>query len=188
MIVQGTDGLSRGMWIAPERLLRSSLDESMLTLKAIPFSPTFGEWLLKLTGHRPWKAYHHHTGISKWSWHTISQQLSIWTPSPELGRQSLGHFMDCWVEQAHETSAIFVIPRILQRDWGNLSKYILDIGTFYPTELPSDCRFKSLIPFCVLHIPYFVRSLPLHRMESPSSSNRYEGWHQRQANHVRGLQ
>jgi hypothetical protein len=56
--------------------------------------------------------------------------------------------MDCWVEQAQETSAIFVIPHILQRNWGNLSKYILDIGTFYPTELPLECRFKYLIPFC----------------------------------------
>jgi hypothetical protein len=118
MIVQGTDGLSRGMWIAPERLLRSSLDESMLTLEAVPFSPAFGEWLLNLTGYPLGTPYHHHTGVSTWSWNTIFQKLSIWTPSPELGRhQSLGHFMDCWVERAHETSGIFVIPRILQRDW-----------------------------------------------------------------------
>jgi hypothetical protein len=188
MIVQGTDGLSRGMWIAPERLLRSSLDESMLTLEAVPFSPAFGEWLLKLVGYRPWKVYQHHTGISKWHWDTIFQQLSIWTPSPELGRQSLGHFMDCWVERAQETSIIFVIPHILQRDWGNLSKYILDIGTFYPTELPLECHFKSLIPFCVLHVPCFVRSLAPHRMEPTTPTSRYERWHQRQADYVRGLQ
>jgi hypothetical protein len=91
MIVQGTDGLSQGMWIAPERLLRSSLDESMLTLEAVPFSPAFGEWLLKLVGYRPWKVYQHHTGVSKWHWDTIFRQLSLcWTPSPELGRQALG--------------------------------------------------------------------------------------------------
>jgi hypothetical protein len=55
MIVQGMGGLSQGMWIAPKRLLQSSLDESMLTLEVVPFSPVFGEWLLKLTGHQPWK-------------------------------------------------------------------------------------------------------------------------------------
>jgi hypothetical protein len=187
MIVQGTDGLSRGMWIAPERLLRSSLDESMLTLEAVPFSHSFGEWLLRKCGYYPWTSYCHHTGISDWSWGTISQNLSLWTPSPELGRQSLGHFMDCWVERAHETAAIFAIPRILQRDWGNLSKYILDIGTFYPTELPPDCQFHSLIPFCILHIPRFVRSLPLRRLEPAPSPSRHEGWHKRQADHVRGL-
>lgn len=187
MIIQGTDGLSRGMWIAPERLLRSSLDESLLTLEAVPFSPAFGDWLLKASGYYPWTSYCHHTGVSDWSWSTISQQLSIWTPSPELGRQSLGHFMDCWVERAHQTSAIFAIPRILQRDWGNISRHIIDIGTFYPTELPPNCRFHSLIPFCVLHIPCFVRSLPPHRVESASSSDRYDGWHQLQADHVRGL-
>ena len=188
MIVQGTDGLSRGMWIAPERLARSSLDESMLTLEAVPFSPALGRWVLHLTGYSPWTPYHHHTGVSEWSWDTIFQQLSIWTPAPELGRQSLGHFMDCWVERAHETSAIFVIPRILQRDWGNLSRHIFDVGTFYPIDLPSDCRFPSLIPFCILHIPCFVRSLPPLRLESAPSSGRHEGWHKRQADYVRGLQ
>jgi hypothetical protein len=96
--------------------------------------------------------------------------------------------MDCWVERAQETSAIFVIPRILQRDWGNLSKYILDMGTFYPTELPVECRFKSLIPFCVLHVPCFVRSLAPHRMDPTTATSRYERWHQRQADYVRGLQ
>jgi hypothetical protein len=114
MIGQGTDGLSRGMWIAPERLIRSSLAESMLTLESVPFSPIFGEWILKMTGYLPDTSYHHHTGVSKWDWETIFQQLSIWTPTPELGRQSLGFFMDCWVERAHETAGIFVIPRILQ--------------------------------------------------------------------------
>jgi hypothetical protein len=188
MIVQGTDGLSRGMWISPERLLRSSLDESMLTLEAVPFSPAFGDWLLRQCGHYPWTPYHHHTGVSDWDWNTIFQKLSIWTPSPELGRQSLAYFMDCWVERAHETSAIFAIPRILQRDWGNISRHIIDIGTFYPTELPLECRFPSLIPFCILYVPRFVRSLPPHRsVESSSSSSRYDGWHQRQAEHVRGL-
>ena len=188
MIVQGSDDLSRGMWIDSERLLRSSLDESMLTLEAVPFSANFAQWVLSLVGYHPWTSYHHHTGVSDWNWNTIFQQLSIWTPSPELGRQSLGHFMDCWVERAHETAAIFVIPRIMQRDWGNISKHIFDIGTFYPTELPSMCAFPSLIPFCVLHIPCFVRALPLRRLEPAPSSNRPEGWHQRQADYVRGLQ
>ena len=188
MIVQGTDGLSRGMWIAPERLLRSSLDESMLTLEAVPFSPAFGDWLLEKCGYYPWTSYCHHTGISDWDWDTIFQKLSIWTPSPELGRQSLAHFMDCWVERAHETSAIFAIPRILQREWSNISRHIINIGTFYPTELPPECCFPSLIPFCILHIPCFVRSLPpLRGVDSAPSSGRYERWHQDQAEHVRGL-
>ena len=39
------------------------------------------------------------------------------------------------------------------RDWGNFEEHSLDIGTFYPTELLPACRFTSLIPFPVLHIP-----------------------------------
>ena len=95
-IVQGSDDLSRGTWIDPERLLRSSLDESMLTLEAGPFSTSFAKWLLSIVGYYPWTLYHqHHTGVLNWKWSTIFQQLSIWSPSPELGRQSLGHFSNC---------------------------------------------------------------------------------------------
>jgi hypothetical protein len=38
MIEEGTDGLSRGHWISPDRMLRSTLEESRMTLKAIPLT------------------------------------------------------------------------------------------------------------------------------------------------------
>jgi hypothetical protein len=189
MIIQGTDGLSRGIWIAPERLFRSSLAESLLTLEAVPFSPIFGTWLLHLCGYSSDCSYYHHTGTSAWQWSHIHRQLSIWTPPPELGRQAIGHFLDCWVERAHETAAIFVIPRILQRDWGHMAKHILEVGTFYPTTVPALAPYVSLIPFVVLHIPCHTRSLPRpDRLESSPSSDRYEPWHRRQAEFLRGLQ
>jgi hypothetical protein len=42
MIDEGTDGLSRGLWLAPARLTRSSLLESSLALGGVPFSPSMG--------------------------------------------------------------------------------------------------------------------------------------------------
>ncbi len=39
MIDQGTDGLSRGLWISPDRMLRSTVEESVITLVAIPLTP-----------------------------------------------------------------------------------------------------------------------------------------------------
>ena len=64
MTGQGSDDLSWGAWIDPKRLLRSSLDESMLTLEAVPFSMTFVHWLLPQVGCAHWTLHHHHTGIS----------------------------------------------------------------------------------------------------------------------------
>ena len=97
IIVKGSDDLNRGMWIDPKGLIRSySLDESMLTLEAVPFSTSFAKWILSLMGYDPWTLYHHHhTRSLTWDWSTIFQQLSIWTSFPELGRQSLGHFSNC---------------------------------------------------------------------------------------------
>jgi hypothetical protein len=39
MIGEGTDGLSRGLWISPDRMLRSTVEESRMTLEAIPLTP-----------------------------------------------------------------------------------------------------------------------------------------------------
>ena len=147
----------------------------MLTLEAVPFSMTFVHWLLPQVGCPNWTLHHHHTGISNWNWSAVVQQLSMWTPSPELGRQSLGHLVDCWLERAHETAAAFMIPHIMQQDWGIISKHIFGTGTFCPTELPLSCCFSLLIPFCVLCIPCFAHSPPPHRLEPAPSSCCPEG-------------
>jgi hypothetical protein len=188
MIIQGTDGLSRGMWISPDRLLRSSVEESRMTLEPVPFTPVLGVWALRQLGLSSATPYVHHSDKSDWSWKSIGGSTTIWTPSPEVGRQALAYFLDYWVENATETDAIFLIPRVLQRDWGYLSKHIHEIGTFSPCSLPWGCRYDSLIPFCLLYCPRYTRCLPPPvRLEPAAPACRFERWHQAQAEYVRGL-
>jgi hypothetical protein len=186
MIGEGTDGLSRGIWISPDRMLRSTVEESRMTLEAIPLTPALGRWILNLVGLSKNTKYTHHTSMSSWDWDGIFQKLSIWNPSPEIARQALSHFLDCWVERAHETAGIFIIPRILQREWGHLSKHVLEIAVIYPHTLPDDCRFDSLIPFCVLFIPPYRRTLPItKRLEHAPATSKHARWHEAQAEQVR---
>jgi hypothetical protein len=42
MIQQGADGLSRGIWVSADHLLRSSVEESRLTLGPVPFTLVLG--------------------------------------------------------------------------------------------------------------------------------------------------
>jgi hypothetical protein len=42
MIGEGTDGLSQGIWISPDRMLRLTVEESRMTLEAIPLTPALG--------------------------------------------------------------------------------------------------------------------------------------------------
>ena len=188
MIIQGTDGLSSGMWISPDRLLWSSVEESRMTLEPVPFTPVFGAWALRQVGLPGTTHYTHHTDISNWTWQAIGNTTTIWTPSLEIGRQALAQFLDYWVETATETNANFMKPQILQRDWGHLSKHIHKIGTFNPSSLPWGCRYSSLIPFCLLYCPCYTRCLPPpDRLEPPPTANCFERWHQAQAEFVHGL-
>jgi hypothetical protein len=87
-----------------------------------------------------------------------------------------------------QTSCIFMIPRILQRDWAFISKHVCEVMVLYPHELPVSLRYDSLIPLILLYIPMYVCSLPiLDRLDSPSTVAIYKPWHQQQAEHVRGL-
>ena len=188
MIAQGADGLSRGLWMSPERVRQSSLTESSQALFQVPFRPALGEWALMHLGLAPWALYSWQSTLSPWSFESIFGKLSIWTPTPETARQALTSFLDIWVEGACDTSAIFLIPRILQREWGNISQHVLDKGTFYPSALPAHLAYDSLIPFVLLYVPPYVRTIPdPNRMDANSSGSQYPAWLRKQVEVLRGL-
>jgi hypothetical protein len=175
----------------PRPTLALLLEESHLTLKGVPFKEGgFKEgWgpFIQLAGLKPSNKFIHHMGTSVWTWQSIHQRISIWTPTPKLARQSICHFKDYWVEDACNTAGIFLVPRVLQRDWGYLSWHILEIGTYLPQALPNTLRYESLIPVVLLFIPFFVHRLEPHRLELSSTPKGHGQWHERQAKHVRGL-
>ena len=160
-----------------------------MTLEAVPFNPILGAWALWQVGLASLMPYTHHHNKTDWSWKSIGASTMMWTPTPKIGHQALVHFLDYWVENATKTDALFLIPWILQQDWGHLSKHIHEVGTFNPYALPWGCCYNSLIPFCLLYCPCYVWRLPpLDRLESAAPTNRFERWHQAQAEHdVRGL-
>jgi hypothetical protein len=100
---------------------------------------------------------------------------------------ALVKFLDIWVEGPLTTSGIFIIPRIMQRDWGHISKHVVEVGTIYPSLLPPGVAYDSLIPFVVLYVPPHSRVLPALRMDERAPANYHERWHAQQAEEVRGL-
>jgi hypothetical protein len=187
MIDDGTDGLSRGLWLSPQRIHRSSLVESALALGPVSYVPALGQWVLAKLGLSSATKLKLHTSLSAWKFEDIYNCTSLWIPTPEIARQALVKFLEIWGEEATITRGIFLIPRILQRDWGHISKHVIEIGTIYPSALPESCSYSSLIPFVILYIPCYSRCLPPTRMDEPSSGRRFPKWHAAQAEHLRGL-
>jgi hypothetical protein len=188
MIKEGTDGLSRGIWLSPQRIYRSSLTEASLALGQVRFIAALGQWVLDLVGLSQNEPYVLHCSTSRWNFQDIFRKISMWIPTPEIARQTLVKFLDIWVEEATTTGGIFLVPRIMQRDWGNISRHVVEIRTVYPSTLPADCTYPSLIPFVILYVPRYSRCLPSPRVDEPTTTHRhFQKWHDAQAEQVRGL-
>jgi hypothetical protein len=181
--------LSRGLPMSRTRYPHSSITLAEQVLSAVPFFWEIGQWLLATVGLRPDQSYRHVASLDPWKFHDIYGGLTIWNPTPELARQALRSFLDIWVEGATITSGIFVIPRVLQRDWGYISKHIREVAVVYPCQVPVSMPFVSHVPFIVLYVPPYVRTLPPpDSLESLADHALYPRWVQEQADAVRGLQ
>jgi hypothetical protein len=187
MIDEGTDGLSRGMWLAPARVSRTSIMESSLALGGVPFSHAMGRWALQTVGLDCNTPYAFHSTEGTWDFEKIYGQVSIWAPVPEVARQALVRFLDIWVEGATMTSGLFLVPRVLQKEWEYICKHVITVGEFYPWMLPEACMYDSHIPLVLLFVPLYVRCLPDYSLDKPTSAPVHARWHTEQADHLRGL-
>ena len=158
MINQGTDGLSRGVWVSP-------LQERIPTrdLLARIFSPVklVEGWKLWLYQKYPtvfttvpsdpigWK--------DQWSASQVFHQNSTWIPPPEMASQAISFVMNSWVEQPWDASALFIVPRVLTRSWQYLSKSIVTVAVLKVGTCP---YIQHPVPVVLMYLAPHVRSLP----------------------------
>jgi hypothetical protein len=188
MIDVGPDGLSRGIWMSPKRHTTTSVLASKKVLEAVPYSPALGQWAVSQVDVSLRTPLYHIKGLQDWTFANICGWVSIWTPAPEVARQALRFFLDAWVESPWNSAGLFLIPRVLQREWAFLSKHIHEVLVIYPHALPPHLQYASLIPLLLLYLPCYVRLLPLpDRMDKLTDRTIYQQWHREQADFVRGL-
>jgi hypothetical protein len=182
MILQGTDGQSRGLWMAPERRIEGINQE---LFHPISYSPLLGQWALEELELPPQPLLH--LSFQDPQAHAkIRGRITIWTPPPECGRQVINTFLRSWVQSPGDTSGIFIIPRIMQRQWGRVSKSVQERGVYHAGLLPDPYRFQAHLPFVLLYVPTHTPTMRRDRMELPAPAQP-KGWHKHQAEQVRGL-
>jgi hypothetical protein len=95
--------------------------------------------------------------------------------------------MALWVERPLTTSFALLVPRVMQRDWAFLSKYVQRVGKYIVAEVPCGAPSQILpIPLVLLYVAPHQRSLSPRRPKKlavPASSKR----HREQADEMRGL-
>ena len=155
MIAQGTDGQSRGVWVSPLSATDRNITADLF--RPAPPSTPLLEWALAhIPNPQPMAAYQWITDTSCWLASTLVHRHSIWTLHPTTARQGFLAAVFAWIESPMDSSHIFVVPRLLQRDFGRVNKHILFLGQFDDVPLPSD--FSPLVPFVLFYLPPHVRS------------------------------
>ena len=75
------------------------------------------------------------------------------------------HVMSLWVESPWDTQVFILVPRILQRQRGNLSKHVNEVGVFQPGEFPLSPLQHMPIPVVLLQIATYQGTLPSPEMK-----------------------
>jgi hypothetical protein len=187
MIAQGTDGLSRGVWVTP---LHDQVDQKTLIAEVfapVPFSHTLGSWIVQQLYLHPATTWQHGDWSKEWRLAEVLNKFTIWAPPPEVAAQLIFFLLQCWTEKPLSTAFALIVPRVLQKHWHRVSRHVLEICVFPRDVIPAPWTNQLLkIPACLLYVPSHVRSLPKTRLDTAplSSQQRY---HQQQATFMRGL-
>jgi hypothetical protein len=133
MVTQGTYGLIRGIWANGLNTNFKSLAVEVF-LPALPsFSLT--KWVLShivicqdYQDYAPlWNV---ETDTSSWEPHHLIHKNTFWVLSPGVSRQCFTAAFMAWVESPWDSSNLFLLPRIQQRSFENVNKYVEFIGQF----------------------------------------------------------
>ena len=185
MIDQGTDGLSRGVWVSSFHL---PVDHRVLNAAVFaPLSPDRALVAAYVDAHdlpRTWKLhdYRHFRG------RTLFDHMAVVFPPPECARTCLIQLLEAWVERPATTSGLLFVPRILAGFWTGLSRHVLKLDEIWPCQFPLASPPLLPIPIVVLHLPPHSRALPSidRRLVRPARVQN-ERQHELLADYVRRL-
>ena len=138
--------------------LNSSKTNSIVPLLWRPAPPTQDilQWCLSVVPITtiPLSSWSILTDLSDWSRTPLICQSVLWCLSPCFARQAILQALSVWVESPSSSGHIFLTPRLFQRDFGRLSKFVLFGGQFTNLPLP----FIPLVPFVIYYLPPFDHS------------------------------
>ena len=171
------------------RVLRATrIMETSRVFAAVPLTRQLISWVhAYLVNYGECRSLVPLNALNLWQFGDISGCLTCWAPAPEWADQLIIDYLTAWVENPWTSSAVFVIPRVFQRRWSGLSRYVLELGTVAAVDVPG--YTQTDIPVVIMYVPSHVRSLPPpDRSMDLHAGPPGPAWHWRQAEYVRRLQ
>jgi hypothetical protein len=165
IILQTTDGLSRGVWgtALHEQVSQQSIQSAIFS--PLPFDTDMGDWVRNkahIPVNMPWR---YRRWYRPWRFHDDCDRLTVWTPPPEIAPQLLHFLLLVYVEAPLTTACLILIPRILQRRWlqrrwQNMSRIVREIGVYQHKDCPFVCHSPLTITLVLLLIPFHICQTP----------------------------
>lgn len=151
MIHQGTDGLSRGVWVSP---LHSNVTPEEVTAAVFASVPPVAgliPWVSQLLTTPP--LYPLRMGRGPWpTADSVFYRSTLWCPPPEMATQLVSKLLLLWCEVPWNTECFILVPRVLQGNWENLSRHVEVISLIQPDEYPFQHTRILPIPLVLLRI------------------------------------
>jgi hypothetical protein len=181
MIHQGTDGLSRGIWLSNQHQSQPGPTTVAAVFDPLFVNPALLQWIASKC-EQPTVQY------CDWAvnWHQIDfhDKFTVWLPPPTIARQLIAYLLNLWAERPLTTSFAIMLPRVMQKDWSSLSRHVQEIGQFKPGTFPTTSRLP--IPVVLLYVAPHLRTLP-PPYRKPLPLPAAAQWHRQQAEALRGL-
>jgi hypothetical protein len=112
MILQGTDTLSRGIWLSPFQGLMDPAQITQAVFDPLTFDPVLVDYyvhqLPAMYQDRKWR---YCNWTKPWQASAAFDRLTVWFPPPEIARQVMTFVLESWTERPLMTLGLFFIPR-----------------------------------------------------------------------------
>jgi hypothetical protein len=186
LIDEGADGLSRGVWNTALQVRRTFPVADLF--QPFPLDGPLIEWAYHQAGFPQPPDVRLFQDLDDWRKDTMIRQHCVWSVSPTVARQALTTAALAWAESPLDSSHLFLVPRVMQRDFGRINRHIQYLGQFDPTGIPLQshpCRVPLLLFYLPPHHRCLAPQAP-RRVDMPSFS-RMPPWIARQVAYMRGL-
>lgn len=127
MIQQGTDSLSRGVWVSPLHLRTDPNALNGHVFAPLAFDPILVDDIIHDFALPSSDSWRYQPWDSPWDAAVLLDRLTVWFPPPEMARQALVFQLLAFCERPRTTSALFFIPRVLVGSWRGLSSYLSEL-------------------------------------------------------------
>ena len=199
IIAQGSDDLSRGLWLSSHRDYVPAPVLIPQLFSSVTLQPGWEAFLRQEVPGFPSGALDLRSWSSSLDGAHLFHRCTVWAPPIEMAPTIVSAVITAWTEQPTTTSVVFVLPRILQRQWQRLTRHMTALTPPAREDSPHkrDCyHFMDStqpvyhrLPIVVLYLAPHTYSLPDDRLEStpPSLPWRRRQWYERQKDLLYGL-